>query len=108
VRSVIGRFLEHTRVFYFHNGGAEDVYLASADWMPRNLFRRVEVCFPVFDPKLKKRVIAEGLMPYLQDNAQAWQMDSEGDYRLLAPQGDSVSAQDLLIALLSPVQQRAT
>src|SRR4026208_736810 len=80
VRSIVGRFLEHTRVFYFHNGGAEDVYLASADWMPRNFFRRVEICFPVFDPKLKKRVIAEGLLPYLEDNQQAWDMDEEGAY----------------------------
>ncbi len=61
VRSVVGRFLEHSRVFYFHNDGAEDVYLSSADWMDRNFFRRVEICFPVLDAKLKKRVISEGL-----------------------------------------------
>jgi polyphosphate kinase len=105
VRSVIGRFLEHTRIYYFHNGGADDVYLASADWMPRNLFRRVEVAFPVFDSKLKKRVIAEGLMPYLHDNTQAWQMDAEGAYRLLAPDaGARVSAQQLLLEQLSQAQ----
>ena len=81
VRSVIGRFLEHTRIFYFRNDLKHDVYLASADWMDRNFFRRIEVCFPVLDKKLKKRVIEEGLRAYLQDNSQAWDMDSEGHYR---------------------------
>ena len=102
VRSIVGRFLEHTRVFYFHNGGADEVYLASADWMPRNFFRRVEACFPVFDEKLKKRVIAEGLVPYLEDNVQAWEMDSDGAYRLLTPAGGkAVSAQQALRELLA-------
>ncbi|MDO9054620.1 MAG: polyphosphate kinase 1 [Gallionella sp.] len=81
VRSIIGRFLEHTRIFYFRNDLQHDVYLASADWMDRNFFRRIEVCFPVLDKKLKKRVIDEGLKIYLQDNSQAWDMDSEGQYR---------------------------
>ena len=81
VRSVIGRFLEHTRVFYFRNDMKHDVYLASADWMDRNFFRRIEVCFPVLDKKLKKRVIDEGLKIYLKDNCQAWDMNSEGYYR---------------------------
>jgi polyphosphate kinase len=81
VRSVIGRFLEHTRIFYFRNEGADDVYLASADWMDRNFFRRIEVCFPVLDRKLKKRVIDEGLKAYLQDNCQAWDMDADGRYQ---------------------------
>ncbi|MDH4284246.1 MAG: polyphosphate kinase 1, partial [Gallionellaceae bacterium] len=78
VRSIIGRFLEHTRVFYFQNGEAHDVYLASADWMDRNFFRRVEVCFPVLDKKLKQRVIEEGLKIYLLDNCMAWEMDKNG------------------------------
>jgi polyphosphate kinase len=82
VRSVIGRFLEHTRIFYFRNDLAHDVYLASADWMDRNFFRRVEVCFPVLDKKLKRRVIDEGLKIYMQDNTQAWDMDPNGVYRL--------------------------
>jgi polyphosphate kinase len=81
VRSVIGRFLEHTRIFYFRNDLKHNVYLASADWMDRNFFRRIEVCFPVLDKKLKKRVIDEGLKIYLQDNCQAWDMDSAGHYR---------------------------
>ncbi len=82
VRSVIGRFLEHTRIFYFRNDLEHDVYLASADWMDRNFFRRIEVCFPVLDGKLKRRVIEEGLKVYLKDNCQAWDMDGEGNYRL--------------------------
>jgi polyphosphate kinase len=80
VRSVIGRFLEHTRIFYFRDDGNERVYLSSADWMDRNFFRRIEACFPVLEPRLKKRVIGEGLKPYLRDNLQAWEMDAKGEY----------------------------
>jgi polyphosphate kinase len=85
VRSVIGRFLEHTRIFYFRNDLEHSVYLASADWMDRNFFRRIEVCFPVLEKKLKKRVIDEGLKIYLQDNSEAWDMDSTGHYRHKKP-----------------------
>ena len=101
VRSVVGRFLEHSRVFYFHNAGAEDVYLASADWMERNFFRRIELCFPVLDPALKRRVIDEGLLPYLDDNCQAWEMRADGGYELLRPRrGRRRAAQEeLLLAL---------
>ncbi|WP_423759682.1 polyphosphate kinase 1 [Burkholderia sp. NLJ2] len=81
VRSIVGRFLEHHRIYYFHAGGAEDVYLSSADWMDRNLFRRVEVAFPIRERKLKRRVIAEGLSVCLGDNQSAWQMLSDGHYR---------------------------
>ncbi len=80
VRSVIGRFLEHSRIYYFRNDLAHDVYLASADWMSRNLFRRIEVAFPVLDKNLKRRVINEGLNPYLKDNSNAWELNSEGQY----------------------------
>ncbi|RZS78527.1 polyphosphate kinase 1 [Pigmentiphaga kullae] len=80
VRSIVGRFLEHSRVFYFLNGGQEVVYLASADWMDRNFFRRVEVAFPVFDPALKKRVIDESFTFALRDNQLAWQQQPSGDY----------------------------
>lgn len=80
VRSVIGRFLEHSRAFYFYDNGNEHVYLASADWMDRNFFRRVEVAFPVQDRKLKQRVIDEGLKALLADNRQAWIMQSDGSY----------------------------
>ncbi|MEW6119609.1 MAG: polyphosphate kinase 1 [Pseudomonadota bacterium] len=82
VRSVVGRFLEHSRIFYFKNvDGEELVYLSSADWMDRNFFRRIETCFPILNPKLKKRVIAEGLKPYLRDNVQAWEMLPDGSFR---------------------------
>ncbi|AIO33630.1 polyphosphate kinase 1 [Burkholderia cenocepacia] len=81
VRSIVGRFLEHHRIYYFHADGAEEVYLSSADWMDRNLFRRVEVAFPVRERKLKRRVIAEGLSVCLGDNQSAWQMHSDGHYR---------------------------
>jgi polyphosphate kinase len=105
VRSIVGRFLEHSRVFYFHNNGAEDVYLSSADWMYRNFFRRVEVCFPVLDSKLKKRVIDEGLKPYLDDDCQAWEMDQDGIYQVKLPRrGKSTSAQDTLIGILASRQ----
>jgi polyphosphate kinase len=80
VRSVMGRFLEHSRIWYFHNNGIENVWLSSADWMGRNLFRRIEVAFPVLDPELKARVVAEGLEPYLADNAGAWILNADGTY----------------------------
>ncbi len=85
VRSVIGRFLEHSRIFYFRNDRDPDLYLSSADWMDRNFFRRVEACFPVRDRRLKERVLREGIRPYLNDNAQAWLMDANGHYRPRAP-----------------------
>jgi len=81
VRSIIGRFLEHHRVMYFYAGGKENVYLSSADWMERNFFKRIELAFPILDPKLKKRVITEGLKFYLADNQQGWEMSSVGAYQ---------------------------
>jgi polyphosphate kinase len=81
VRSIVGRFLEHHRIFYFYANGQEDVYLSSADWMDRNFFRRVEVAFPIRDRRLKRRVIAEGLSVCLGDNQSAWVMQSDGHYR---------------------------
>lgn len=80
VRSIVGRFLEHSRIYYFANNHNPKVYLASADWMNRNLFRRVEVAFPIFDNILKKRIINEGLKPYLKDNVSAWELQSDGHY----------------------------
>jgi polyphosphate kinase len=98
VISIIGRFLEHTRIFYFRNEVANDVYLSSADWMDRNFFRRIEVCFPVLDEKLKKRVIDEGLKSYLKDNMQSWEMDCNGFYQLKAPgRGAKTCAQTALL-----------
>jgi polyphosphate kinase len=80
VRSVVGRFLEHTRVFHFRNSEPQ-VWLSSADWMDRNFFRRIELAFPVLDAKLRKRIIDEGLKPYLADNTQAWDMQPDGSYK---------------------------
>ena len=101
VRSIVGRFLEHTRIFYFNNNGEENVYLASADWMYRNFFRRIEVCFPLLDNKIRKRVIKEGLEPYLKDNLNAWEMLPDSTYkRRLARRGYEFSAQDYLLAEL--------
>lgn len=101
VRSIIGRFLEHHRVFYFWNGGAEDVYLASADWMDRNFFRRIETGFPVLDPKLKKRVISESIKPYLKDSVLAWEMQADGTYRKRASRGRGFDSQTYLLHLLA-------
>jgi polyphosphate kinase len=102
VRSIVGRFLEHTRIFWFANDGADDVWLSSADWMDRNFFRRIELCFPILDERLKRRVIKEGLKPYLEDNTQSWIMDGEGGYRRQQPKtGRRYSAQEELLALLS-------
>ena len=82
VRSIIGRYLEHSRIYYFRNDLAHDVYLSSADWMNRNLFRRIEVAFPILDKALKKRIISEGLDPYLKDNTNAWLLNCDGIYEL--------------------------
>ncbi|OTG79955.1 polyphosphate kinase 1 [Acinetobacter sp. ANC 5054] len=78
VRSIVGRFLEHTRVYYFSNNGDSRIYCSSADWMDRNLFNRVEACFPIEDPALKKRIYQLGLVNYLKDNQQAWLLQSDG------------------------------
>jgi polyphosphate kinase len=100
VRSIVGRFLEHHRIFYFHADGRQNIYLSSADWMERNFFRRIEICFPVLEPKLKQRVLKEGLKPYLADNSQAWQMDGSGEYRIKQTKRGRISAQELLLAEL--------
>lgn len=85
VRSIIGRLLEHSRVYYFHNDGAEDVFISSADWMGRNFFHRIESCTPIQDPVLKQRVIEEGLTLALQDNYKAWEMHGNGSYTRITP-----------------------
>lgn len=106
VRSVIGRFLEHHRIFYFLAVGQEKLYLSSADWMERNFFRRIEIAFPILDPKLKRRVFKEGLRPYLADNCQAWEMDSNGNYKLKTVKRARISAQEFLLNdLASPLPE---
>jgi polyphosphate kinase len=106
VRSIVGRFLEHSRVFHFLNGGRDEVYLSSADWMGRNFFGRVEVCFPVLDAVLKQRVIDEGLKPYLECDAQAWLMDQHGAYRLASADAAAPSAQQRLLQRLANGAQK--
>ncbi|MBI1450892.1 MULTISPECIES: polyphosphate kinase 1 [Acinetobacter] len=80
VRSIVGRFLEHTRVYYFSNNGDARIYASSADWMDRNLFNRVEACFPIEDPALKKRIYQQGLLNYLKENQQAWLLQGNGEW----------------------------
>jgi len=102
VRSIVGRFLEHSRVYYFHGNGEEHLFCASADWMDRSFFRRVETAFPIVDPDIKKRLIAD-LDCYLNDNTQAWELKSDGSYSRMQPlsDDDATSAQGELIAALA-------
>jgi polyphosphate kinase len=97
VRSIVGRFLEHSRVYAFENGGSQEIYCASADWMDRNLYRRIEVAFPVEAPELRARV-AEDLKLYLEDDMQAWVLNSDGSYSRAAGEGE-ISAQMRLLSL---------
>ncbi|QGM22588.1 polyphosphate kinase 1 [Spiribacter sp. 2438] len=102
VRSIVGRFLEHTRVFLFENNGEPEVFCASADWMERNFFRRVETGFPLLEKSLRDRVIND-LETYLQDNTQAWVLGTDGEYTRLQPEGDQtpLSAQQTLLETYS-------
>jgi len=89
VRSIIGRLLEHSRVFYFHSGGREELFIASADWMSRNFFRRIEICTPVENPTIKQRIMREALTLALADNRKAWLMQPDGSYvRATAQKGE--------------------
>jgi polyphosphate kinase len=97
VRSIIGRFLEHTRIFWFANDGAEEVYAGSADWMSRNLHERCEVVFPIDDPELSKRVREEIIGAYLRDDCKARFLQSDGDYTRPTPEGRGFSAQAWLM-----------
>jgi len=102
VRSIVGRFLEHSRIYYFRNDLKHDIYMSSADWMNRNLFRRVEVAFPIRAAALKRRVLREGLHPYLKDNVNAWELGSDGHYRRKKTRGSqkALSAQQHLMETL--------
>lgn len=100
VRSIIGRFLEHTRVYMFTNDGHPEVYAASADIMNRNMFRRVEACFPIENKALKARVLAD-LDLYLKDNAGSWIMQSDGSYVQSVPEGEACQAQVALMEQFS-------
>jgi polyphosphate kinase len=99
VRSIVGRFLEHSRIFYFENGGEPEVYLGSADWMQRNLYERVEVLFPLKDPELRRRITEEILPVYLADTRTARILDSEGKFsrRRAGRNGRGTSVQEQLM-----------
>jgi len=101
VRSIVGRFLEHSRILYFENAGEEEIYLGSADWMPRNLYERVEVVFPIRDSALKTRIKTEILQPYLADTAKARILQRDGSYArpTLKSRRTAFSAQQFLIDL---------
>jgi polyphosphate kinase len=101
VRSVVGRFLEHSRVFFFENNGQAELYCSSADWMGRNFFRRVEVAFPIRRPEHRTRILRD-LETYLWDNTQAWRLDAQGHYERLLPGSEpAVSAQSELLETYS-------
>jgi len=102
VRSVIGRFLEHTRVFYFCAGTQEELYLSSADWMNRNMLRRVELAWPVTDRKLRQRIIDECLVAYLHDDRDAWTLKPDGHYARAPRALDGTGAQNALMARYAP------
>jgi len=100
VRSILGRFLEHHRVYYFLNGGDEELFCASADWMSRNLLHRVETCFPILDKTLFDRVMKEGLRTYLADNTGTWNLRSDGRYVRIRSDAKPRSAQQELMDAL--------
>nr|WP_211267754.1 polyphosphate kinase 1 [Kangiella sediminilitoris] len=101
VRSIIGRFLEHSRVYYFFNNGKENLYAASADWMERNLYHRVETCFPILQADQKTRMINE-LKLMLKDKRQSWVLQSDGEYRLADPNADAdTKVQQILLERLA-------
>ena len=103
VRSMIGRFLEHHRIFYFYADGKKQIMLSSADWMNRNFFRRVETAFPIYHPALKKRILNEGLLPFLDKNTAAWEMKSDGTYEISADPSskDFINPQNELLEMMS-------
>jgi polyphosphate kinase len=108
VRSIIGRFLEHSRVFFFEADSVQDIYLSSADWMTRNMTRRVELAWPVLELSLRQRLIDECLLAYLHDTRNAWTLDADGKYRRVEKQGRKPqSAQALLMQKYSPVPPKS-
>jgi polyphosphate kinase len=87
VFSIVGRFLEHSRIYYFENAGQREVFLSSADWMPRNFFRRVEIAFPIEQPDLRDEII-DGILPkFVHDRVKTRELQPDGSYRRLKPEG---------------------
>lgn len=106
VRSIVGRFLEHSRAFYFEIDGKVKLWLSSADWMSRNMFRRVEIAWPVLDADMQKRIMNECFIPYLEDNIDAWALTKDGSYQLVSSlqtsdekSSKSLSAQTTLLQM---------
>jgi polyphosphate kinase len=93
VISIVGRFLEHSRIFHFENAGQPKVFLSSADWMPRNFYRRIELAFPVENPALRDQIINEVLPSFLHDRVKARELQPDGKYRRLKPEGLEPCAQ---------------
>jgi polyphosphate kinase len=106
VRSVIGRFLEHSRVFYFCAGEDESLYLSSADWMSRNMTRRIELAWPVRDAALRQRIIDECLIAYLHDGRDAWDLAPDGQYHRVGLTGPGHGAQAALMARYSAAHDK--
>lgn len=104
IRSIVGRFLEHSRAFHFNIDGKVKLWLSSADWMTRNMLKRVEIAWPVLDPDMQQHIVNECFSPYLEDNVDAWALTQNGDYHLVSQLQagkkpfESVSAQSLLLA----------
>jgi polyphosphate kinase len=107
VRSVIGRFLEHSRVFYYRSGGQEDLYLSSADWMNRNMLRRVELAWPVTDPVLRQQIVDECLVAYLYDDKDAWTLNADGTYERAPNPVTGKGAQNALMVRYSAMAAAA-
>jgi len=103
VRSVLGQFLEHSRVFYFANNQSPEMFLSSADWMPRNCFRRVETAFPIESPEFRGVILEESIENYLRDNCYAWELQSDGSYIKVASEGSPTrhNAQAFLMGSLT-------
>lgn len=98
VRSIVGRFLEHSRAFYFYHDGDELLYCSSADWMPRNFFMRVEACFPIDEKRPREQIMTHGLLNYLSDNTQAWLLQPDGSYKRVKTSSQRIrSAQQSLL-----------
>jgi polyphosphate kinase len=95
VVSIVGRFLEHSRIYYFANNGEPEVYLSSADWMPRNFQRRVEIAFPIIEPALREEIVKEILPTYLDDRIKARELQADGTYLRLKPEKDPPSQAQL-------------
>ena len=101
VRSIVGRFLEHTRIFYFEIDGKSRMWLSSADWMSRNMIRRIEIAWPITDAAMQARIMQECILPQLSDSEDAWELTAGGEYQALSARnlhgGHGKSAQKILI-----------